>query len=581
MFHHSARFSLTLLLSFAALSCRPLVAVPQPQLPRVGGIFAGDSFTCAALVNGQSFCFGGVQLAADNRLNNDWLVSSRDRTRRPFVEVAPAMVRHSNVVYEYGYRRLSQPNEPPEANEPVTSSLVSIGWDRCSRRDPFSDGWVCSVEFFSPRAEHVVVLDPLILKSVRNGTVHCELTEGHEVRCASLLDRSGEHSSSLVVSDGDDIFRFRGGVVIRRVGGQLQEVDAEGPVVRQRSLSIQPRPSMRNVVFGDDHACGIVGPDVYCFGDNRHGQIGSLHEVESSDWHLVYRGRDILSVVAGAAHTCALERDGSISCWGERSFGRLLDPVVDARPRLVEAVRGRVASAVVGADFTCALLQDGAVTCWGRASGGHVGWFVAPRHAFRSEGELRSIDRSIAHALPVPLSGNATQLRVIEDSVCAFAAGEWWCWGGSQTVAPYLLPDPGPISLLAATVWAPRRVQIPEDSTSRACGPNRPRRQDIIGSSASDCAMYCGLNRAGAIYCDRLTTDAVGRPNWIQFNVSNSIHATGIAVSETHACAWTAEHDLYCWGSDRYQQLGRSLLPHQRQPTRLTLSTALQSRVNE
>src|SRR5580704_3224609 len=62
---------------------------------------------------------------------------------------------------------------------------------------------------------------------------------------------------------------------------------------------------------------------------------------------------DVIQVTAGEDHTCALNRDGSIACWGRNTFGQ-------ATPAY-----GAFTSVSAGAENTCALRTDGTIACWG------------------------------------------------------------------------------------------------------------------------------------------------------------------------------------------------------------------------
>jgi alpha-tubulin suppressor-like RCC1 family protein len=55
----------------------------------------------------------------------------------------------------------------------------------------------------------------------------------------------------------------------------------------------------------------------------------------------------------GFAHACALDRDGSVTCWGSDEHGQLKAPT------------GRFSQLTAGGWHSCALRQDGTVACWG------------------------------------------------------------------------------------------------------------------------------------------------------------------------------------------------------------------------
>jgi len=91
----------------------------------------------------------------------------------------------------------------------------------------------------------------------------------------------------------------------------------------------------------------------------------------------------VLSLVAGAVHTCALLEGGALRCWGSNSSGQLgyghVYPLgrepdkVPARLGTVE-VGGRVVGVSAGLQHTCALLAGGALVCFGENGNGQLGY---------------------------------------------------------------------------------------------------------------------------------------------------------------------------------------------------------------
>jgi alpha-tubulin suppressor-like RCC1 family protein len=130
------------------------------------------------------------------------------------------------------------------------------------------------------------------------------------------------------------------------------------------------------------HSCAVVGGGVWCWGDARTGQVGTISPTPLgvTPVPLPPLGRNVATVGTGLFHSCAVALDGSVRCWGSDGFGELGDgtvcmPASDGSglplcgDTALAGVTSFLASAVaVGERFSCALRRDapeGTVWCWG------------------------------------------------------------------------------------------------------------------------------------------------------------------------------------------------------------------------
>ena len=99
------------------------------------------------------------------------------------------------------------------------------------------------------------------------------------------------------------------------------------------------------------HACALTKSFlVQCWGRNREGQAGSALAQDLVQTVVVQNERDdedpyldgIQALAAGGFHTCAIEDDGEVLCWGDDAFDQLgaRDPVTFGRPVEVRVFRG-------------------------------------------------------------------------------------------------------------------------------------------------------------------------------------------------------------------------------------------------
>jgi alpha-tubulin suppressor-like RCC1 family protein len=134
---------------------------------------------------------------------------------------------------------------------------------------------------------------------------------------------------------------------------------------------------------GSYHACGVTGDGTaYCWGDNDTGQlgIGSIDdrlepaEVQSS------ASVSFESVAAGDSHTCAVSSP-QLYCWGANDRGQLgtgsvggpvLAPALVSTPTGLPPADG-FESVSAGFAATCAVTVRGRGYCWGAGDDGQIG----------------------------------------------------------------------------------------------------------------------------------------------------------------------------------------------------------------
>lgn len=154
------------------------------------------------------------------------------------------------------------------------------------------------------------------------------------------------------------------------------------------------------IAAGDATTCAILASDgsVWCWGINEADQLGynpigadggaidpccsidcgfSGGHPRCEDHPIQVNGvTNAIAVAIGVGHVCALEKDGSVWCWGANDKGQLgigssnTNPV--PTPTKVTGV-SNVAQIVSGANHVCARQKDGTVWCWGLNDKGQLG----------------------------------------------------------------------------------------------------------------------------------------------------------------------------------------------------------------
>lgn len=189
------------------------------------------------------------------------------------------------------------------------------------------------------------------------------------------------------------------------------------------------------IVNGNGHTCALLDDaTVRCWGLGDSGQLGygngnfiGDNETPASAG-AVPVGDAVASLGGGWYHTCAVLQTGQVKCWGRGNDGRLGYgnvawvglSVTPASVGFVD-VGGLAVKIDCGNAHTCALLDDGTIRCWGWGGRGQLGY-----------GNTVSIgdNEAPASAGPVEIGGLALDITVDGNHTCALREdGKVLCWG--------------------------------------------------------------------------------------------------------------------------------------------------------
>jgi alpha-tubulin suppressor-like RCC1 family protein len=319
---------------------------------------------------------------------------------------------------------------------------------------------------------------------------------------------------------------------------------------------------------GSSTACGLKDGGLYCWGSNDFGTRGTGFGVTR-----IGEGGDFTAVSTSSLSSCAIDRAGALSCWGQR-FDATGNVVVVADPTPVSEATDWLAVATgsdAGKFFACGIRAPGDLYCWGWGQGAagatdsekvlaprlvgdvhdyiSVSAYGAHACALRAGGELRcwgsngygqlGDGTTTLHLAPAPVSfAGFSSVSAGITQTCGLSADNALCWGSNSrgelglarsTTAAQLTPDYVAGGLAFSSVVA---------GGGHSCG--------VVGG-----ALYCwGSNGAGQQASSDLAN--VMQPK----RVGTDTDFSALALGAAHTCAIKLDGSLFCWGANLSGQLG-------------------------
>ncbi len=239
------------------------------------------------------------------------------------------------------------------------------------------------------------------------GAFHtCILTESNKVKCFGR-NNLGQLGIGTTASMGDD-----------EALSEYGYTDVGGIV--------------RKLYGGTYHNCALLtSGDVRCWGMNTYGQLGTGDNVvygdnePASSAPLVNLGGKAIQMDLSSIsyHACAILSGGVLKCWGRNFEGQLGIGSTDSvlTPDVAAATPKGIISVTTGGTHTCALQSDYSVVCFGQNSDGQLG---------NGTGEKIGDDETLENAPIVDLGFEAAYVYAGHVTSCAISkAGEAKCWG--------------------------------------------------------------------------------------------------------------------------------------------------------
>ena len=299
-----------------------------------------------------------------------------------------------------------------------------------------------------------------------------------------------------------------------------------------------------------------------CWGGNSSGQLGN-NSTTRSDYPVDVRDNsgsagttlnDVIQVISGAKHTCALTKDGRVWCWGEGEAKRLGNNERNGslRPVLVVGINnsGRLNGVVqisAGDIYNCALGSNGQVSCWGDNS--------------RHQQGHSAVSNASGYPRIVKISQNGPPLEGIVQVACGHqhtcaltSEGKVWCWGSSSG---------GKLGNgVSGDQFARKTYPVAVRDSSGTAGSTL---SDVIQISTGK-ASSCALKSDGTVYCwgeSFLGTSSDNPASNYPLHISrlSSVKAItespgfGAGASVDIKCALDSDGRPKCWGESYSGQM--------------------------
>ncbi len=322
------------------------------------------------------------------------------------------------------------------------------------------------------------------------------------------------------------------------------EEPTEPTALRASVSAANPRPTFFVQLSGGTyHTCGVtIGLAAFCWGANFNGQLGDGTTTDHLTPAAVTGGLSLVVVSAsrwgGGFYTCGVTASGAAYCWGNNDTGQLGDGTSTSSSTPVAVTGGLTFVALsAGAVHTCGLTTGGAAYCWGQGLVGQLG-----------DGTTNSSPS------PVAVKGGLTFVAISAGGshTCGLTrSGSAFCWGEDDRDQ--------------LGIGAPAPGELGDGTTTQHSSPVAVTGGRRFFALTAGLDHTCGLTRSLAAYC--WGSNFFGQmglglidfiPHLSPVPVTGGLRFFALSAGQDHTCGLTVAFPprAYCWGSNRFGQLG-------------------------
>jgi alpha-tubulin suppressor-like RCC1 family protein len=334
-----------------------------------------------------------------------------------------------------------------------------------------------------------------------------------------------------------------------------------------------PLQSVVAIAAGQVHECALKADGtVWCWGYRYYGNLGNGTSGVRPGLDCHYEGgcgtpyavqvvlaqggafTNVLKVIAGRMHTCALRSGGTVWCWGYNVEGELGDGTSTNRSTPVQVTQGNAstlftnaADVAAGGGTSCASKTDGTAWCWGLNYSGEVG--DGTTRDRKSAVRVKASKQTLLSADVIDMTGgyHYNCARRSDTSI--------WCWGNGQPFAHPVLQ--GGSSFLGTVQLAAH--------ISHAC------------ARKADGTVWCwGDNLSGQLgdgsgLSSGEPVQVLLAPGGPPLEDANDLSRGSYAF---YACTQRQDALPWCWGDNTYGQLGDGTFTTRPNPVQATIFPA-------
>lgn len=343
----------------------------------------------------------------------------------------------------------------------------------------------------------------------------------------------------------------------RNTQGQLGLGNSDAnskPIAQMAAVNFGSDVVIKKLAIGDSHSCALLDKLtakglVSCWGNNANGRLGLGHNLNTNSpvdangrLSLVNLGSDpvsdeVVDLVAGFEHTCALQKSGDLKCWGGNTSGQLgsesnqslgsnvaqlgdsLKPI-SINGRNIASI-SKVLSVSAGSGHTCAVLESGNSLCWGDNFYGQLGQGSEAEKIGNQSGDMSSL----------------ASINLGKD----FITKEMAASSGAFTCA---LSKTGDVKCFGKTV-ANEKSSQPFFGVLGKCWARQ-----MQNTEAKDCSLSSMEPSTSIGY---MSVDMGDKLSKIDFG---ALKVVQLSLGSTFGCALLNDKSIRCWGSNDNGQLG-------------------------